>query len=111
MPRFRRMAKAATPAPVTSPVTSPITPKGFFADKNRAFWTLQIGGWVGYFLLRSLGGLANRMGISFILPTILVTVTGFSTKTSIVLVVILEEKMRGITRVSGKDFLMRGISP
>jgi signal transduction histidine kinase len=52
--------------------------KGFFADKNRAFWTLQIAGWAGYFLLRSLGGLANRMGISFILPTILVTVTGFS---------------------------------
>ncbi|WP_374389155.1 sensor histidine kinase [Sandaracinobacter sp.] len=59
------------------PSTAP-APKGFFADKNRAFWTLQIGGWVGYFLLRSLGGLANRMGISFILPTILVTVTGFS---------------------------------
>jgi signal transduction histidine kinase len=53
-------------------------PKGFFADKNCAFWTLQIAGWTGYFLLRSLGGLANRMGISFILPTILVTVTGFS---------------------------------
>lgn len=51
---------------------------GFFADKNRAFWTLQICGWVGYFLLRSLGGLANRMGISFILPAILVTITGFS---------------------------------
>ena len=59
------------------PSTVP-APKGFFADKNRAFWTLQIAGWVGYFLLRSLGGLANRMGISFILPTILVTVTGFS---------------------------------
>jgi signal transduction histidine kinase len=55
-----------------------ITRRGFFADKNRAFWTLQIGGWAGYFLLRSLGGLANRMGITFILPTILVTVTGFS---------------------------------
>ncbi len=53
-------------------------PRGFFTDKNRAFWTLQIAGWAGYFLLRSLGGLANRMGISFILPTILVTVTGFS---------------------------------
>lgn len=52
--------------------------RGFFADKNRAFWTLQIVGWSGYFLLRSLGGLANKMGISFILPTILVTVTGFS---------------------------------
>ena len=48
------------------PSTVP-APKGFFADKNRAFWTLQIAGWVGYFLLRSLGGLANRMGISFIL--------------------------------------------
>jgi signal transduction histidine kinase len=57
---------------------APRAPKGFFADKNRAFWTLQIAGWVGYFLLRSLGGLANRMGISFILPTILVTITGFS---------------------------------
>jgi signal transduction histidine kinase len=54
------------------------TRRGFFADKNRAFWILQIGGWTGYFLLRSLGGLANRMGISFILPTILVTITGFS---------------------------------
>ncbi len=52
--------------------------RGFFADKNRAFWTLQIAGWSGYFLLRTLGGLANRMGIAFILPAILVTVTGFS---------------------------------
>jgi signal transduction histidine kinase len=57
---------------------SDLTKRGFFADKNQAFWTLQLGGWIGYFLLRSLGGLANRMGISFILPTILVTVTGFS---------------------------------
>ncbi len=55
-----------------------IASRGFFADKNKAFWTLQIVGWAGYFLLRSLGGLANRMGIEFILPTILVTVTGFS---------------------------------
>ena len=52
--------------------------QGFFDDKNRAFWTLQIGGWTGYFLLRTLGGLANRMGITFILPTILIAITGFS---------------------------------
>jgi signal transduction histidine kinase len=52
--------------------------RGFFADKNRAFWTLQIAGWMGYFLLRTLGGLANAMGVGFILPAILVTVTGFS---------------------------------
>ena len=50
----------------------------FFADKNRAFWILQGGGWGAYLLLRVLGGLANRMGLSFILPTIIVTATGFS---------------------------------
>lgn len=50
----------------------------FFIDKNRAFWLLQGGGWSSYLLLRALGGLANRMGLTFILPTIIVTVTGFS---------------------------------
>ena len=52
--------------------------QSFFADKNRAFWILQGGGWAAYFLLRALGGLANRMGLTFILPTIIVTATGFS---------------------------------
>ncbi len=52
--------------------------QGFFADKNRAFWLLQGGGWGAYLLLRTLGGLANRMGLTFILPTIIVTATGFS---------------------------------
>ena len=52
--------------------------QGFFADKNRAFWILQGGGWSAYLLLRALGGLANRMGLTFILPTIIVTATGFS---------------------------------
>ncbi len=52
--------------------------QGFFADKNRAFWLMQGGGWGAYLLLRTLGGLANRMGLTFILPTIIVTATGFS---------------------------------
>ena len=52
--------------------------QGFFADKNRAFWILQGGGWSAYLLLRAFGGLANRMGLTFILPTIIVTATGFS---------------------------------
>ncbi len=52
--------------------------QSFFHDKNRAFWILQGGGWTAYLLLRALGGLANRMGISFVLPTIIVTATGFS---------------------------------
>ncbi len=55
-----------------------LRPPGFFDDKNRAFWLMQGGGWGAYFLLRTLGGLANRMGLTFILPTIIVTATGFS---------------------------------
>ncbi len=51
---------------------------GFFHDKNRAFWILQGGGWLAYFLLRALSGLANSMGLSFVLPAIIVTATGFS---------------------------------
>ncbi|MEI6419378.1 MAG: histidine kinase [Sphingomonadales bacterium] len=51
---------------------------GFFHDKNRAFWLLQGGGWLAYLLLRAFSGLANKMGVSFILPTIIVTATGFS---------------------------------
>ncbi|MFS0735712.1 sensor histidine kinase [Sphingomonas sp. 1P06PA] len=50
----------------------------FFDDKNRAFWVLQSVGWAGYFALRSLGGLANGMGLLFIVPTALSTATGYS---------------------------------
>ena len=51
---------------------------GFFHDKNRAFWNLQGGGWFAYLLLRALSGLANSMGVAFILPAVIVTATGFS---------------------------------
>ncbi|MBV9371818.1 MAG: hypothetical protein JO109_09165, partial [Alphaproteobacteria bacterium] len=50
----------------------------FFEDKNRAFWILQSTGWAGYFLLRTLSGIANAMGWSFILHTALLTATGYS---------------------------------
>ena len=50
----------------------------FFEDKNRAFWTLQSIGWSGYFLLRTLSGIANAMGLSFVLHTALLTATGYS---------------------------------
>lgn len=52
--------------------------QSFFADKERAFWLLQISGWIAYFVLRALGGIANGRGTIFILPTIVVTATGFS---------------------------------
>ena len=51
---------------------------GLFHDKNRAFWLLQGGGWIAYLLLRALSGLANSMGVAFILPAVIVTATGFS---------------------------------
>jgi two-component system LytT family sensor kinase len=57
---------------------APLPERGFFADKNRAFWTMQIGGWASYFILRTLGGLANSMGLKFVIPSLIVTVTGFS---------------------------------
>ena len=50
----------------------------FFADKNRAFWILQSAGWAGYFLLRTLSGIANAMGFTFIVHTALLTATGYS---------------------------------
>ena len=52
--------------------------RGFFSDKNRAFWLLQCSGWFGYLLLRFFGGLANSTGVTFLLPSLIVTATGFS---------------------------------
>jgi len=52
--------------------------KPFFDDKNHAFWVLQSAGWTGYFVLRALGGLANNMGLLFVVPTALSTATGYS---------------------------------
>ena len=50
----------------------------FFEDKNRAFWLLQSIGWAGYFILRTLSGIANAMEWSFVLHTALLTASGYS---------------------------------
>ena len=50
----------------------------FFGDKNRAFWVLQSLGWTGFFLLRSLNGIATSMGAMFVVHTLLLTATGYS---------------------------------
>lgn len=50
----------------------------FFDDKNRAFWILQSAGWAGYFVLRTLSGVANALGFSFVLHTLLLTAAGYS---------------------------------
>jgi len=50
----------------------------FFDDKNRAFWILQSIGWTGYFLLRTLSGIANSLGWMLLVHTLLLTATGYS---------------------------------
>src|SRR3954451_15504026 len=52
--------------------------KPFFEDKNRAFWILQSAGWAGYFVLRTLSGVANDMGWFFVIHTALLTAAGYS---------------------------------
>ena len=37
----------------------PFRPTPFFANKNRAFWRLQLAGWGGAMLLRAMSSLAN----------------------------------------------------
>ncbi len=74
--RRKSAAKAKGPArPILERVNldSP-----FFDDKNRAFWLLQSAGWTGYFILRSLNGIANSMGLMFLVHTLLLTATGYS---------------------------------
>ena len=50
----------------------------FFEDKNRAFWILQSAGWAGYFVLRTLSGIANAMGWFYVIHTALLTAAGYS---------------------------------
>jgi len=82
-------APAATPAGSMVPAqpqakerasgtSAALRPQPFFDDKNRAFWILQSTGWGGYFTLRTLSGIANAMGWSYVLHTALLTATGYS---------------------------------
>ncbi|HVM38363.1 MAG TPA: histidine kinase [Sphingomicrobium sp.] len=84
--RQQRQAGPARERANLAQVRSPAAPiaratgldQPFFADKNRAFWILQSAGWSGYFILRSLSGLANAMPVMFIVHTLLLTATGYS---------------------------------
>ncbi len=74
----RGMKPGAESATLGAIMLEDLRQQSFFHDKNRAFWILQGGGWFAYLLLRALSGLANSMGVSFILPATIVTATGFS---------------------------------
>lgn len=50
----------------------------FFEDKNRAFWNLQSVGWAGAFTLRGISGLANGQPLSYLVPVLISTISGYS---------------------------------
>jgi signal transduction histidine kinase len=56
----------------------PFRPTPFFADKNRAFWNLQFIGWGGAMLMRAVTNIANGNPLSFLVLTLIATITGFS---------------------------------
>lgn len=53
-------------------------PTPFFASKNRAFWILQLVGWGGYFLLRTMVAIANGQPLDLLAVLLMTTITGFS---------------------------------
>lgn len=56
----------------------PFRPSPFFANKNKAFWRLQVLGWSGAMLLRAMSSLANNQPASFLVLVLIATITGFS---------------------------------
>jgi two-component system, LytTR family, sensor kinase len=66
--------------------------KQILKNKERAFWLLQVTGWLAYGVMRLAQGYANGRSIDYIKPTIVAMVTGF----------ILSLVMRGVYR-SFKD--------
>jgi signal transduction histidine kinase len=56
----------------------PFKPTPFFADKNRAFWNLQLIGWGGAMLMRAVTNIANGNPPAFLVLTLIATITGFS---------------------------------
>ena len=59
----------------------PFKPTPFFADKNRAFWRLQLLGWTGAFIFRSATSLANARDLDFLVVVLIAVITGFSIST------------------------------
>jgi hypothetical protein len=71
-------ARAAPEGPGASGARGRRARRAFLRRQDRAFWVLQSTGWTGYFILRSLSGIANSMGAMFVVHTLLLTATGYS---------------------------------
>lgn len=59
----------------------PISPRPFFADKNRAFWRLQMLGWGGALILRVATSIANERPWDFLIVVTISAIAGFSIST------------------------------
>jgi signal transduction histidine kinase len=59
-------------------VLLPFQPTPFFANKNRAFWRLQMVGWGGAMLLRAMSSIANAQPVSSLVLVLIASITGFS---------------------------------
>lgn len=70
----------------------PIRPTPFFANKNQAFWNLQLAGWGGATMLRAMSALANGFPIDRLVINLISTITGFSI--SLILAVIYGQLIR-----------------
>ena len=56
----------------------PIRPTPFFANKNQAFWNLQLAGWGGAAMLRAMSTLANGQSPDRLVIILISSITGFS---------------------------------
>lgn len=54
------------------------SPEPFFGNKIRAFWNLQILGWLAWLGLRGISGVANGLPLTFLIPQTISAITGFS---------------------------------
>ena len=59
-------------------VMLPFRPAPFFADKDGAFWRLQVLGWGGYMLQRAVSTIANDQPWDFLVVVLITSITGFS---------------------------------
>jgi sensor histidine kinase YesM len=56
----------------------PFRPTPFFANKNRAFWRLQLVGWGGAALMRGVSAIATGQPWEFLVLVLIEAITGFS---------------------------------
>ncbi|MDG6079394.1 sensor histidine kinase [Erythrobacter litoralis] len=55
-----------------------LRPTPFFANKNQAFWNLQLAGWGGTAILRAMSAFANGQSLEALIIIVIATITGLS---------------------------------